>query len=131
MVGLWEDTCKQGDEDEAEDKMDDEIFSEQQIKEVKEELHKIMDDIMLSNKDRLDKLLSKANTQEFIETWSELVEDAFFKFGNISGKDALQYKGHGQVKIEQREIPYSGEYDPSRGQMKVKSKDKEISRIGM
>ena len=90
-----------------------------------------MDGKFAEEHDRLEKMLKDDDTEGFIKLWSATVEESFIKLGKLSGKQADKYKGHGTVKIEEKAVPISGEYDKNRKEMKTTSKNREEERIGM
>ena len=68
----------------------------------------------------LSQLLEDKDTAGFIGKWRTLVEHAFIKYGNLEGKQIDSFRGHGRVHIEERKMPYSGDFDKHRNEMKAK-----------
>ena len=132
MWPSFQDSGEDGEEaEDDEDHVDDDIFTEEQIHEVKKELHQVMDSKIMATKPRLMSMLENGDTGTFIRTLSNVLEDSFISFGQVSVKDADRYRGHGKVEIEEKNVPVSGAFDKHLEEMKGNCKNREEERISL
>jgi hypothetical protein len=118
----------QGDEN-KEELIDDETSTAEQVKEVKSDVHKVMDKLISEKSLELNRLLQEDDTEGFLKLWSAVIEDACIDFGKVEGKEADRYRGHGEVKLEERKVPLSGEYDKHRKEMKANIKNQKKKEL--
>ena len=52
--------------------------------------------------------LQVGDTKEFINSWSNIVEEAVLDAGQVHDPRERKYKGHGEVKLEKKKSPDQG-----------------------